>query len=185
VTPPHVGAVSDGIEVRPLVPGDAAAFQELRLRGLLEAPSAFASSHEEECERTIEAVAERLAEREGKAIFGAFENGRLVGVVGLAREPMRKLAHKAGLWGMYVEPGARNRGVGRLLVAYALAYARDRLHVRQVGLGVNAKNLVAIALYKDQGFEPFGLERGFMLLNGELHDEVHMVCILQAQPGPQ
>jgi len=176
-----MSAATDSIEVRPLVPGDAAAFQELRLRGLLEAPSAFASSHEEECETPVETVAMRLAEREGKAILGAFDQQRLVGVVGLERQEMRKLAHKAGLWGMYVEPGARKRGVGRLLVAHALAYARDTLHVRQVGLGVNETNVAALALYKSLGFESFGLERGFMLLDGELHNEVLMVCILGSE----
>jgi hypothetical protein len=167
------------VEIRALVPGDAAAFQELRLRGLMESPSAFASSYEEECGTPIEAVAARLAERDGKAILGAFERERLVGVVGLERQQFRKLAHKAGLWGMYVEPGARNRGVGRLLVAAALSYARDRLGVRQVGLGVNATNVAAIALYRSEGFEQFGLERGFMLLDGELHDEIHMLCTLR------
>jgi RimJ/RimL family protein N-acetyltransferase len=45
----------------------------------------------------------------------------------------------------------------------------------QVTLGVNTANAAAIALYKSVGFEPFGLERGFMRVDGVLHDELHMV----------
>lgn len=51
--------------------------------------------------------------------------------------------------------------------------------VRQVNLGVNAANVEAIALYEALGFAPFGLERGFMLLDGELHDEILMVRIVE------
>ena len=47
--------------------------------------------------------------------------------------------------------------------------------VRQINLGVNAANLEAIALYEAAGFTAFGVERGFMLLDGRLHDELHMV----------
>lgn len=166
------------MQVRLLTPIDAAAFQALRLQGLAECPSAFASSAEEERNESLAAVAERLEANDGRALFGAFDGEALIGVVGLQREGMRKLAHKAFLWGMYVAPLGRRAGVGRALIAEALSFASNRLRVRQITLGVNAANVAAIALYRDLGFEPFGLERGFMLLEGELHDEVHMVRVL-------
>lgn len=166
------------MKIRLLTPIDAAAFQALRLQGLVECPSAFASSVEEERDTPLATVAGRLEPKDDRALFGAFDAQALVGVVGLQREGMRKLAHKAFVWGMYVAPQARRAGLGRELVAAALAFASNRLGVRQVSLGVNANNVAAIALYRSMGFEPFGLERGFMLLNGELHDEVHMVRVL-------
>ena len=166
------------MQVRILTPDDASAFQALRLRGLQECPSAFASSYEEERGTPVAVIAERLATQEDRATFGAFQEQRLVGVVGLQREQLSKLAHKAYIWGMYVEPTVRSRGVGYRLVAQALSYAADDLRLRQVCLGVNAHNVAAITLYKRLGFVQFGLEPGFMLLNGELHDEVHMVCLV-------
>ena len=166
------------MQIRTLSTSDAAVFQELRLRGLQELPSAFASSYEEEAETPIAVVAQRLAPQPDRAMFGAFKDQQLIGLVGLQREPMRKLAHKAFIWGMYVEPDARRRGVGRRLVAHALAFAANELRVRQVSLGVNARNLGAIALYRSLGFEQFGFERGFMLVDGELHDELHLVCFV-------
>ena len=62
----------------------------------------------------------------------------------------------------------------------AIARASRMQGVRQVNLGVNAVNAPAIRLYESLGFTSFGVERGFMSLDGELYDEVHMVCLLPA-----
>lgn len=161
--------------VRLLGPGDASAFQALRLEGLRDCPSAFSSSYEEEVDIPLSTVAERLAARPDRCVLGALNGPDLLGVVGLRREEMRKLAHKALIWGMYVTPSARRAGVGRALVAAALERAGAMPGLRQVYLGVNAQNVAALALYEAMGFASFGVERGFMLLDGELHDEVHMV----------
>jgi RimJ/RimL family protein N-acetyltransferase len=169
-------------QIRILSPDDAADFQALRLQGLLEWPSAFASSHAEEAHTPIADIAARLAARDDDVKFGAFASQQLVGIAGLQREAMQKLAHKAYIWGVYVRPDARKQGIGRLLLERALAHARDVLQVRQVNLGANAGNVAAIALYRRLGFEQFGLERGFMLFDGKLHDEIHMVHFLQP-PG--
>lgn len=160
-----------------LSPADASAFQAIRLRGLRECPTAFASSYEEECETAIDVIAGRLAAVAGRAMFGAFSESTLVGIVGIQREGRHKLAHKALLRSMYVAPEARNNGVGGRLVAEALKHAFAMSGVRQVNLGVNTLNAPAIALYEGAGFTRFGLERGFMLVDGVLHDELQMVCI--------
>lgn len=109
-------------------------------------------------------------------MFGAFDELTLSGVVGIQRENMHKLNHKAFLWGVYVAPEARNKGVGRRLVAQALNYAFAMNGVRQMNLGVNAQNAPAIALYEAAGFKRFGLEQGFMIVDGMLQDELLMVC---------
>ncbi len=70
--------------------------------------------------------------------------------------------------------------MGRKLMISALSRATAMSGVRQVNLGVNAANAGAVSFYESIGFEAFGLERGFMLLNGELHDEIHMVRIVDA-----
>jgi ribosomal protein S18 acetylase RimI-like enzyme len=164
--------------VRTLTPADAAAFQSLRLLGLRECPTAFASSFDEECDYTLPAVAERLAPLDDRAVFGAFEGNELGGLLGIKRQEPVKLSHKAYLWGMYVAPAARNRGVGRELVTSALSFAATKLRVRQVTLGVNAENVAAIALYERMGFTSFGREPCFMLVDGVPQDELQMVRFL-------
>ena len=163
------------MELRVLEAGDVAAFTALRLAALQECPTAFSSSYEEECDIPLAQRAERMAPDRDHAIFGAFDGQTLVGTVGLHRESPRKLAHKAVIWGVYVVPSFRQRGVGRLLLERALDHAATMPGLLQVTLGVNTENTAAIALYESLGFETFGVERGFMLVDGVLHDELHMV----------
>jgi len=75
---------------------------------------------------------------------------------------------------MYVAPEARGSGIGRTLLLAALELARSVPAIRQVNLCVNASNSAAIRLYQSAGFEVFGRERGAMIVDGELQDELHM-----------
>jgi RimJ/RimL family protein N-acetyltransferase len=163
------------LDIRPLIPIDAAAFQSLRLAALQECPEAFSSSFEEEISTPLTEIERRLMPKNDSAIFGTFDDGALVAIVGLKREGMAKLAHKAFVWGMYVAPTARSRGTGTLILRHALGYAAT-LGIRQVNLGVNTKNTAAVALYQKLGFVEYGLERDFMFVDGEFHDEYQMVC---------
>ena len=162
------------MHIRRLTPDDADTFQAFRLAALLEAPSAFGSSHEEERQLPRSVIEARLALKPDRGPFGAFEGGELVGLVALGRENQQKLAHKALIWGLYVAPRARGRGIGRALLMEALALARSVPGIRQVNLCVNASNTGAIRLYEAAGFRSFGLEPSAMMVDGELHDELHM-----------
>lgn len=164
------------MSIRKLQPDDAAEYQALRLSGLAEAPSAFASSHEEEAHTPLAEMARRLSPSESGAIFGAFAEGRLVGVVGVQRESMRKLSHKAVIWGMYVEPSQRRCGHASRLLAHGLSYAWQSLGVVQVNLGVHTENTRAISLYSLFGFTVWGTEPGALVVDGQAQDEHHMVC---------
>jgi RimJ/RimL family protein N-acetyltransferase len=158
---------------------DAEAFRDFRLAALRECPTAFSSSYEEECDIPLPQAAARLKPDRDRAVFGAFDAARLVGSVGLQRERPRKLAHKALIWGVYVAPAFRQRGIGRTLMQRALAHAAAMPGLLRVTLGVNTTNAAAIALYQSVGFESFGLERAFLLVDGVLHDELHMACDLE------
>jgi ribosomal protein S18 acetylase RimI-like enzyme len=128
-------------------------------------------------------VAARLAAHDNGFVLGAFDGESLVGVTGVQRESMRKLAHKAFVWGVYVAPTARRRGVARGLLSAALSLAVTRLGVRQLLLGVNARNAPAIALYHELGFVDFGVEPEFLQLDGRYEDEIHMILrLLPATP---
>ena len=163
------------MNIRALSPPDSSAFQALRLRGLQECPGAFASSYQEEVDTPVSAIENRLQPKADSAIFGAFRESKLCALVGLQREGMVKLSHKSHIWGVYVAPEARGRGVGAEIMRHALSYAASKLGARQVNLGVNTKNTAAVALYKKLGFVEYGLERDYLLVDGVWQDEYQMV----------
>ena len=164
------------VQIRAIAPSDAAAYQAVRLCGLQECPDAFASSYDEEVDTPLGVIAARLQPRTDSAVFGAFEDSELCALVGLQREGLVKLAHKSFIWGVYVTPEARGRGIGAQIMRHALHYAATVLHTNQVNLGVNTKNSAAIALYRKLSFVEYGLERGYLLVGGVLQDEHLMVC---------
>ncbi|MEG2964504.1 MAG: GNAT family N-acetyltransferase, partial [Janthinobacterium sp.] len=104
------------IVIRLLTPADTPAFCALRLRAILDSPSSFSSSREDELARTPEEHAQRIARGPQQRAFGAFDGERLVGFAGLQRERMRQLSHKALLWGVFVDVPQRGKGVARRLV---------------------------------------------------------------------
>ncbi len=166
------------VELRALSSQDVAEFQRLRLEALWENPTAFSSSYEEERDRDLAKIAERIAPDGLGLIFGAFDGGRLVGLAGFRREGGLKLKHKGFIWGMYVAPTYRRRGIGRQLIERVISHAATLPGLRRITLGVNAANSPAIALYEATGFKSYGVERAFLIVDGVEQDEIHMSCVI-------
>jgi len=172
----------EAMHIRRLLPSDAAAFQQVRLRALLDSPSAFGSSYEEEADRLISDVADSLAEGSGRTVFGAFDESTLLGVVGVGRERGLKERHRGFIRSMVVAPEARGRGVGKALMGVAIDFARSMPGLRQLTLAVTAENEVAVALYERLGFVVCGTSPEALHVEGRFYDELHMVCRLGDAP---
>ncbi len=168
---------NDLIRIRRLLASDAPAYQALRLAALRECPSAFSSSYEEECDTPLATIAAQMAPDSGRNRFGAFDGADLVGVVGVGRP---KLRHKAFIRGMYVASSHRSRGVGKQLLEHAMGFIIPMEGLRQVTLGLTAGNAAALALYQTMGFTVFGVEPRALLVDGEVHDQLHMARVVDA-----
>jgi ribosomal protein S18 acetylase RimI-like enzyme len=168
------------MSIRRLVPADAPAYRALMLEAYERHPDAFTSSV---AERSALPLAWwesrlRLEPLPSDVVFGAFGDGRLVGVAGLSFEAREKARHKATLYGMYVLPEFRQAGLGRELVLASLEHARTRDGVKLVQLTVTHGNKAAQALYERCGFVQFGLEPFAVAVGSGFVSKVHMWCNL-------
>ncbi|MCM3090540.1 MULTISPECIES: GNAT family N-acetyltransferase [unclassified Cytobacillus] len=165
------------MEIRLLHPDDAEMYKELRLEGLKKNPEAFGSSYEEEASRPPELYGERF-KAENSFHFGAFENGKLIGVVSLVRDTGLKMKHRSNIYAMYVTESARENGVGKSLISKAVEKARSWDGVEQIHLAVMSENMPAKKLYASLGFEVYGTERHAMKMDGRYYDEDLMALFL-------
>jgi RimJ/RimL family protein N-acetyltransferase len=165
--------------IRELQDDDAYAYADLRREALLEAPLAFVSSPDDDLVSSAEAVREQLRRTPDSVIIGAFRQ-RLVGALGLYRDPHVKLSHKAHLWGMYVVPSHRRQGIASELLAAALRHAATLPGVSWVHLGVSSAAPDARRLYERAGFRVWGTEPEALRYGGQSVVEYHMALRLDS-----
>ena len=165
--------------IRELNIEDAGPVVALRAAALVEEPLAFGASPETDFMRTEEAVRDYLAGAPDKLMVGAFdEAGTLVGLAGMVRGRQAKRRHRAGIWGMYVAPGARGEGrAAALLDALITTAIEDGL--AWVDLSVSSAAPAARRLYERAGFVVWGHERDALRVGDERTDELHMALELR------
>jgi ribosomal protein S18 acetylase RimI-like enzyme len=148
------------MQIRRLLPDDAPAYRTLMLGAYRDHADAFTSSYAERAAQPADWWAWRLAPGDAAAhrVFGALEQGRLLGAAGWQREGRGRAAHRAELFGMVVAADARGRGAGRALVEAVLADLRATKGLLTVRLTVTDGNAVAQRLYARCGFVRIGLE---------------------------
>jgi len=161
--------------IRRVTPDEVAAFRALRLASLTHHPESFGASPEDEGALSLEVLRARLDGGAAALVLGAYDGSRLVGMGGVRREPGAKVTHKAAIWGLYVAPEARSRGVGRRLLTSLVAEARKMPGVEQVQLAVTSGNASAATLYRSLGFQTYGVEPRAMKVGGAYVDKELMV----------
>lgn len=163
------------VVIRPLAAGEVDTFTELRREALAAAPLAFAASPEDDRGSSSEFMRESLGDPDNAAVLGAFDGEQLIGIAGVGRFSKRKQAHRVIIWGMYVSPAGRGRGLGRALLDAAVERARSWPGVLQVQLSVTDAAPEARRLYESAGFREWGVEPRALGDNGQYVTEHHLV----------
>jgi RimJ/RimL family protein N-acetyltransferase len=159
------------LDLRRLTPADAAALRALRIEAFTRHPREFRSTPEEEAVQPLTDLEAQLARDH---FLGLFDGERLVGVAGLVIEPRAKLAHKAGIKGVFVRESYRGQGGAERLLRALLAEADGK--VEAVHLNASVGNDPAVRLYGRLGFEVWATEpRALKLPDGTFVDELSMV----------
>jgi RimJ/RimL family protein N-acetyltransferase len=168
------------MEIRALTGSDADAFRALRREALEDSPHAFTESIAEHDAVSSAAYAARIAAlNQNQFIIAAFDDaGDIIGSVGFSRNTGEKSRHKGVIWGVYVKPKARGSGIAKALMLEVLRRAKTLDGLEQIKLGVRTGQNAARNLYLSLGFEPWGLEKHSIKVNGEYVDEDAMVLFL-------
>jgi ribosomal protein S18 acetylase RimI-like enzyme len=167
-------ATTGEYHIRRLRPDEWRELRALRLRALADAPDAFGATLAE-AEGEPDAAWQLRAGSADRVVVVAERDGRLVGMASGGRAPVDETA--AGLYSMWVEPGARGTGVAGAIVAAVVEWAREAGYP-VLGLGVTTTNARAIALYRRLGFVDSG--RRFPLRDGsDLEIQIMVRTLLQ------
>lgn len=169
--------MADEPTIRLLTSADAAAWRNLRIAMLRDAPESFhadLSEVETRSDQEWRASIRPLPD----ALFGLVREGELVGSAGFYTEKRRKLAHKGCLMAVYVVPELRGQGWGRKLVRAVIEHAREHVDVLLTGASV-----AGAPVYRAEGFETFGIERDASRVNGKSIDDELMAIHFRAPNG--
>lgn len=148
--------MSGGVTIRRLQAHEWAAYRQLRLRSLAEAPHAFGSSLAAEEAWRPELWMARLtaaAESGRDCPLIAEADGALHGLVWAKCDA--KEAGVVNLFQMWVAPEVRGQGVATALLRDAIDWARS-IGAQHVRLGVVDGNAAAARLYARAGFRDVG-----------------------------
>jgi len=162
------------MEIRQLNIPDLAQFKAIRIAAVEEFPTSFYPSRQELTDTPDDEFLAQIAPSEWSAVFAAFDDSELIGIIGMKRDRREKVRHKAEVWGLYVKPSRRGNGVARQLVHAGVDHAKLFPEVSVITLSVSSMNDVARALYISCGFELFGTEKNAMRVDGKFIDEEHM-----------
>jgi ribosomal protein S18 acetylase RimI-like enzyme len=142
------------IVIERITPQTALVFKDVRLRALLDAPTAFGSTYAKESTLPDEEWMKRAVRwsSEGSAMFLAYEGEIACGIIGSFEEEDPQGAQVISMW---VDPGFRRAGVGKALIEAVVDWARSRA-VRELKLMVTSVNRGALAFYERMGFRMTG-----------------------------
>lgn len=163
------------IIVRKLQPHESRLYRSIRLVCLKNAPDHFGSTYEEEInipKLKFESYIEQ--DHEERFMFGAFDNGKLIGIVGFERMERQRARHRGEVVQMYVDAGYRGRNLGEQLLRGLIEQAFSIKGIEQLQLSVIARNRAAIQLYEKLGFQAFGVQPRYFKVGEQYLDQQFM-----------
>jgi len=174
-----VRTADTAVRVREVEPGDADALRRLRADALTRHPAAYATADHEEAALTPADWLVRATPTPQATIWLAEgEGGALAGLAGIRGDGRARTGHVAELWGVYVAPDHRGRGVGDALVGAAVRWARGQGFAR-IRLNVDTENAGAARLYLRHGFVVHGREPDVIRVGEDRRDEYLMHLVLR------
>lgn len=171
------------MNIRRMVPADAPSYRALMLEAYELHPRSFTTTADERAGVPLSWWEARLQETPDAdtLMLGAFHEGHLAGVIGLARGSRRKTRHKATVFGIYVASRFRRSGIAAALCSAVMDIARSQPGLKILQATVTQGNQAAEDLFRRFGFIPYGVEPFAVMLDDDYVSKVHLWCGLSAE----
>ncbi len=151
-------------------------YKNIYLEELKTEPIAFLNSYYKISKLPDSEWQKRIKER-SKDIYFAENNGEIVGMAGITFGEAPKNNHTVSLWGVYVKPSFRGKGIAQKILRELLKDLKDKKIVK-VNLGVVVTQKVARKFYKSLGFKKSGYLHKEFYVKGKYYDEILMEKLL-------
>lgn len=119
------------------------------------------------------------ADPSNSVLLVAFDEGRVVGLIGLLGRTLHQEAH-VGSVGLSVDRDHRGRGIGTRLLEQLFEWAPAH-GITRIEIEAFANNPEAVRLYERVGFTREGIRRAAVVVDGE---QVDVICLARIT-GPQ
>lgn len=124
----------------------------VRLRALQTDPSVFASNFRKESAMT-EADWKNWLQSDDMAIFLVYQNATVIGMSGIAVDRDDASKKRAILWGSWLEPFARGRGLSHVMYRKRIEWAAKHPTIEHVIVSHRASNLSSRRANQKHGFQ--------------------------------
>jgi RimJ/RimL family protein N-acetyltransferase len=160
--------------IRRVTEADVEALIDIRLEALQNHPVAFSADYENDLQRPLAEWLQRIGE---SPTFMAWDGDTAAGMAGIFSGWSSKTSHQGTIWGVYVRPAYRGRGLCEDLVRRCLEWAREN-GKKIVYIAAASNNTAAIRCYERCGFSVFGLQPTAICVDGRYYDELLMAQVL-------
>ena len=163
--------------IREITPKDAEAFRELRRASVMQNEGGFASALDEWISKSLTEISEILEDEftsPNDFILGAFEQEQLVGMIGFFRPARPKLERHGHIWGTFLLPAYRNKGIAGKLLDELVKRAKQMQGIEQIQLTTLNQYKSSVLLYKSRGFRVFATEKAAVKVGDDVYDELYM-----------
>jgi RimJ/RimL family protein N-acetyltransferase len=139
------------ISVRRLVEHQWQVLRDVRLRALKADPSVFSSNYEKESAMT-DADWKSWLRTNDTAVFVLYEDPTPIGMAAISVDREDPTKKRAILWGSWLEPFARGKGLSKTMYEARLAWAKEHPTIETVIVSHRASNLSSKQANQKHGF---------------------------------
>lgn len=170
------------MKIRELTPEDADQFRQLRRAAVKSNEGGFASAMDEWISKSLTEISEILEDEftsPNEFILGAFNEGQLIGMIGFFRPDRPKLERNGHIWGTFLLPEYRGKGIAGRLLDELIKRARNMQGLEQIQLTTLNRSKSSVSLYRSRGFRIFATEKSAVKMGDQRYDELYMLLSLR------